>query len=114
MPSFSFDISEFAVDWVRQSIKDMPGNPGQETLVKDLDIDCSCFITVDIAGRSATAEADGVIRLNSNHPEAIEQIIDHGEESFEEFIYYINNLNEAPNYLAQLKFNYISEGFDSL
>jgi len=114
MPSFSFDISEFAIDWVKQSIKHLPGNPGQEALVKDLDIQCSCIITVDIAGRSASENVDGTIRLNSSHPEAIEQIIDKGEQAFEEFVYYFNNLNEAPNYLAEIKFYYIGEAFNSL
>ncbi len=85
MPEFSFDLSDYAKEWVKLSIKDMPGNPGQEVLVNELDIDCTSVMTVYIAGRDIDVECKGDIRLTSNHPEAIEIIIEKGKESFEFF-----------------------------
>jgi hypothetical protein len=115
MPSFDFDVSEYAVNYIRECIKDLPGNAGQEVLVQDLEIDCVCIITVEIAGRSATEEISGSINFRSNHPDAIEQIIEKAEDHFEEFIYYLENLNEAPNsFLVQIMFDAITEAFSLL
>lgn len=88
MPSFTIDVSKQATDYVTASIKDMPGNPGQETLVEQLDIDCDAVITVNIAGQEVETEASGNIVLRSSHPEAIEQIIAAGEDHFKEFLEY--------------------------
>ena len=86
MPEFTFDISQYAQDYVTESIKGMPGNAGQETLVADLDIGCSCDITVYISGPNVYTEGSGSIQLYSNHPEAIEQIIAAAEDNFDEFV----------------------------
>jgi hypothetical protein len=86
VPTFTYDISQYAEDYVRDSIKDLPGNAGQETLVKDLNIDLSCDITVHIAGSEVDTEANGNINFNSSHPDAIEQIISIGEDNFTEFL----------------------------
>ena len=50
MPTREIDLSNSAVEYVRANIAGMPGNPGQEVLVKDLDIDCNCIATIYIAG----------------------------------------------------------------
>jgi len=91
MPSFDIDVSNQAEQYIRSSIKDMPGNPGQETLVNDLEIDCNAVVTVHIAGNQVETEADGNIKFNSNHPDAIEQIIAAGEDHFGEFLQYLSS-----------------------
>lgn len=76
-----FDITDKCIAFMRESIKDMPGNAGQETLVKDLEIDGYCYIDYDSDIPLAEATYDWNIR--SNHPDAIEIIIEHAYESAE-------------------------------
>lgn len=85
MPTHDVDLSNTAVEYVRASIANMPGNPGQEVLVNDLDIDCNCIATVYIAGLLVEVTIEGNIKFNSNHPDAISEIINKGEEHFNEF-----------------------------
>ena len=59
MPTFDIDVSRQATDYVAASIKDMPGNPGQEALISALDIDCDAIVEVYIAGNSVSTTADG-------------------------------------------------------
>jgi hypothetical protein len=76
-----FDITDKCRSFIKESIKDMPGNEGQTVLVKNLDIDGYCYIDYDsdLKDAEATYEWD----IKSNHPEAIEQIIKHAYESSE-------------------------------
>ena len=76
-----FDITDKCIAFMRESIKDMPGNPGQEVLVKDLEIDGYCYVDYDADIPLAETAYDWNIR--SNHPEAIEIIIEHAYESAE-------------------------------
>ena len=86
MPTFDIDVSRQATDYVAASIKDMGGNAGQDALIQALEIDCAATVEVHIAGNQVDTTADGNIKLNSNHPEAIEQIISAGEDNFLEFL----------------------------
>ena len=86
MPTFDIDVSRQATDYVAASIKDMGGNAGQDALIAALEIDCAAVVEVYIAGSQVTTQADGDIKLRSNHPEAIEQIISAGEDNFLEFL----------------------------
>jgi hypothetical protein len=134
MPTFTYDVSEFASAYAYQSMAGKAGNAGQETLINDIDIDCNCTLTVYIAGPEVSTEADGNIRFRSNHPEAIEIIISEAEEAFEEFkellnlntdrafgaaaIYYatqwiLYSQNQL-NMIETLRQEYIDEAFDSL
>lgn len=76
-----FDITDECEKFIRESIKDMPGNNGQETLVKNLDIDGYCYIDYEASIPVATATYDWDIE--SNHPDAIKEIIKHAYESAE-------------------------------
>lgn len=125
MPSFEKDLSQLAIDYVRESIKDMPGNPGQEALLQDLKVDCYCIGTVEISGQDVDVSVEGNIKFYSNHPEAIEIIIKAGEDNFEEFKEVIMKptfrnrfigfvgLNDS-NVLESLREDIIDEAFRSL
>lgn len=118
MPTFDYDLSQEAVEYVKASIKDMPGNPGQQSLLNSLDIDCSCILEVRIAGPEVETSADGNIRFISNHPEAIEQIIAAGEDHFEEFKDKLSKVSFAAsaslNIIETIRQDKIDEAFDSL
>lgn len=118
MPSFTYDISNLAVEYVQASIKDMPGNPGQETLVKNIDYNCNAQITVHIAGDVVDTTADGNIRLDSNHPEAIEQIISAGEQNFNELIDRLSkesfNAYQGLDLIETIRQNNIDQAFGDL
>jgi hypothetical protein len=118
VPDFSYDISDLAVEYVKASIKDMPGNPGQEVLVEALDYDCSAEITVYIAGDVVETSAEGSIRLNSNHPEAIEQIIAAGEDNFDELITRLSkesfNAYQGLDLIETIRQNNIDQAFGDL
>ena len=79
--TFVFDITDKCVKFMQESIKDMPGNPGQEVLVEELNYDCRFLLRVDDERPTdfdITCEYD--INLTSNHPEAIEIIMGKAEE----------------------------------
>ena len=86
MPSFTYDISDIAEQYVRGSIKDKGGNAGQDSLISDLGVDVSCVITVRIAGQDVDTSVDGDIKFSSSHPEAIEVILKEAEDTFDEFV----------------------------
>jgi hypothetical protein len=85
MPIYTFDITDKCISFVKESIKDMPGNAGQETLVNDLSYAGSRFLA------SVNLELDGDVSVSSNylfrtytpHPEAIEIILDEAEKNAE-------------------------------
>jgi hypothetical protein len=80
MPSYTFDVTEKCVDFMKNSIKDMPGNPGQEVLVEKLEYDCKFTVTVEVDEEGADISSDYDIHLRSNHPEAIEIIMKTAEQ----------------------------------
>jgi hypothetical protein len=85
MPEFKFDITERALEYAQNIMDVMPGNAGQEALVNSLDIDAQAVVVVRIAGDQVDVEPEYVIKITSSHPEAIGQIIDKGEQAFEEY-----------------------------
>jgi|DEB19_MinimDraft_3_1074340.scaffolds.fasta_scaffold129809_2 hypothetical protein len=85
MPEFKFDITEKALEYAQGIMDDMPGNAGQESLVNSLDIDAQAIVVVYIAGDRVDVDVEYDIDISSSHPEAIEQIIDKGEQAFEEY-----------------------------
>ncbi len=118
MPSFTFDVSDLAQEYIKANIKDMSGNAGQETLVNDLVIDTTAILTVDIAGDQVQTEAVGNVYFSSAHPEAIELIIKAGEDHFEEFLDGISKESlgayEGLNLLETIRELKIDEAFSSL
>lgn len=85
MPTFKFDITEQALEYAQDIMDGMPGNAGQEALVASLDIDAEAVVFVYIAGLQVDVDIEYDIKIGSSHPEAIEQIIDKGEQAFEEY-----------------------------
>lgn len=85
MPTFKFDVTEKAVQYAQGIMDDMPGNAGQTALVGALNIDAQAVVVVHIAGDQVDVSPEYDIKINSSHPEAIEQIIDKGEQAFEEY-----------------------------
>lgn len=85
MPSFSFDITDRAVEAAKDVMSAMPGNPGQETLVNDLYIDAYAAVRVDIDGPLVRTSTSYDIDIQSAHPEAIYIIIEAGKQAFEEY-----------------------------
>ena len=92
----TFDITDKCIRFVSQVIKDMPGNPGQESLVNTMIDEAYGLVTVDVNFNPITEEvnisASGDIQWRSNHPEAIEIIIKTAEENTE----LITNQSEIP------------------
>jgi hypothetical protein len=76
-----FDITDKCRSFIKESIQDMPGNEGQTTLVKNLDIDGYCYIDYD--SDIGQAESSYEWDIKSSHPDAIEQIIQHAYKSSE-------------------------------
>jgi len=70
---------------MQMSIKDMPGNPGQEVLVEDLDYSACRFIVTVVDERPVdfNISCESQINIRSNHPEAIEIILDTAEQQGE-------------------------------
>lgn len=69
---------------MQMSIKDMPGNAGQEVLVDDLEYYCKFIVIVrDERPLDFSIDIDYDINLRSNHPEAIEVIMKTAEENGE-------------------------------
>lgn len=85
MPTFKFDVTEKAVQYAQGVMDDMPGNAGQVALVGSLNIDAQAVIVVHIAGDEVDVSPEYDIKIASSHPEAIEQIIDKGEQAFQEY-----------------------------
>jgi len=84
MPSYSFDVTDKCVKFMQMSIKDMPGNSGQEVLVEDLDYSgCRFLVVVEVDENSITIKCEGIVRIRSNHPEAIEIIMETAEQQGE-------------------------------
>jgi hypothetical protein len=82
----TFDITDKCIKFVAETIKEMPGNPGQEVLVSHLIDDAYGLITVDVDvdfEGDVSISASGDIKWRSNHPEAIEIIIKTAEENTE-------------------------------
>jgi hypothetical protein len=85
MPTYTFNVTDKCVKFMEMSIKDMPGNPGQTVLVNDLDYS-ACRFTVTVADErpvNFNISCDSQINIRSNHPEAIEIIIDKAEQNGE-------------------------------
>jgi hypothetical protein len=76
-----FDITDKCRSFIKESIKNMPGNEGQETLVKNLNIDGYCYIDYESDIKAAEATYDW--EITSSHPEAIIEIIGHAYNSAE-------------------------------
>lgn len=94
MGQYRFDITDKVIAFAYMSIKDMPGNPGQEVLVERLPKEASGKVevivtTTEVAvGRNSVEvptdiSVEGQIYWRSNHPEAIEIIIKEAEEQVE-------------------------------
>lgn len=85
MPTYTFDVTDKCNKFMQMSIKDMPGNPGQTVLINDLDYSGCRFIVTVVDERPIdfNISCDATVRLRSNHPEAIEQIIAEAEQQGE-------------------------------
>ena len=118
MPEFSFDASEYAASYALASTNNKAGNAGQEALLGDLGVDCTCTITVYIAGDEVTTEAEGDIRFESSHPEAIEEILAEAEEAFDEFVAKLSESSteayQGSNLIETIRQQYVDEAFKDL
>lgn len=82
MALYDFDVTDKCIKFMQESIKEMPGNAGQEVLVEDLDYSgCKFIVTAgyDIFDDFIITE-EHQINLRSHHPEAIEIIMKTAEE----------------------------------
>lgn len=88
MAIYTFDITEKTVDFIYRSVKDMPGNNGQQVLVDripETDHGGQVLVTVSVDGNDVAITSTYDLDLKSNHPEAIEIILDTGEQHGELF-----------------------------
>lgn len=118
MPEFTIDVSDYAQDYVAASIKGKGGNPGQDSLLSSLIIDCNAVVTVQIAGDEVDTIAEGNIKFKSSHPEAIEQILSGAEDTFEEFISELGGPSASPynglNIIKTIRQIAVDEAFSEL
>jgi hypothetical protein len=86
MASYTFDITDKCIKFVATIIKEMPGNPGQDTLVgraiDDAYGNAKVTVTVDDL-EGVDISASGEIKWPSDHPEAIEIILKTANENSE-------------------------------
>ena len=78
MATGRFDITEKAIDYAYNNIKDMPGNPGQEVLIEMLREQMAngqIIIDAETGEEGLDANYSGELDFSSPHPEAIDQII---------------------------------------
>ena len=87
MPTFDFDITERAVEYMAENIRPMAGNEGQTSLIESLieDSDYSSVVSIRIAGTIIEIDNRYDIDLKSSHPDAIEDIMDKAEQYFQEY-----------------------------
>ena len=89
MPTFDFDVTESAYQYMIENIQDMPGNEGQEALVDMLEKDnrnnCYALVRVDIEGANVQTTPVYDIDLVSPHPDAIIEIMKDAELYFQEY-----------------------------
>ena len=78
-----FDITDKVIAFAKESIKDMPGNNGQEVLVNDLEFDGNASILYSNDNGDRQAQQSHDFRINSHHPEAINIIIDYAYQSID-------------------------------
>ncbi|CAB4149456.1 hypothetical protein UFOVP554_13 [uncultured Caudovirales phage] len=78
--TYNFDVTEKITNEIKKYISKLPGNPGQEVLVKDLAIDANFDIGVSVEANGTAVNGDFQFSLDSNHPEAIEQIMEYAEQ----------------------------------
>lgn len=118
MPTFRIDVSDQAEGYVRASIKNKGGNSGQDTLLADLGIDCNAVVTVRIAGDEVDTQAEGNIKFQSSHPEAIEIILAGAEDTFQEFLSRLEDESGEPynglDIIQTIRQEAIDEAFDEL
>lgn len=81
---FTWDVSDVAIDYVKKSIKDMPGNNGQKVLVEKLQYNGYMWLRVEFDGDQFTISCIYDLNIRSSHPEAIEQIIKKAYENYAE------------------------------
>jgi len=91
---------------------------GQETLLNDLKVDCNAEIEVYIAGDDVETTAEGYVRFDSSHPEAIEIILAEAEESFEEFLSRLSTTSteayQGLDLIETIRQIYVDEAFKDL
>lgn len=85
MALYEFDVTDKCVAFMKESIKDMPGNRGQEVLVEELDYSgCEFKVTAGYDDyQDFIISEEHRINLRSNHPEAIEIIMETAEQQGE-------------------------------
>lgn len=117
MPSISYDISDFVEGYLREYIKDMPGNAGQEALIRDLYINPYARINIRIAGRDIDVNAEAYPTIYSSHPEAIEIILQDMEGALEEFLERLSDGGDIVGEMDLIKTiqsDYIDKAFEDL
>lgn len=85
MPTFDFDVTEEATNYAVENMQKLVGNAGQEALLEALYIDSYAIAHVHIAGDQTDVEVEYDIYFDSSHPEAIEEILNEGEQAFQEY-----------------------------
>lgn len=84
----TFDVTEKAADFACKSIKDMAGNPGQEVLISKLPDQTRGSVLVNVTvgfDEAIEISAESTLEFKSNHPEAIDIILDRADEYVELF-----------------------------
>lgn len=81
---FTWDVTDVAIDYVKKSIKDMPGNNGQRVLVEKLEFNGYMWIRVEFDGDEFNISCIYDLKIRSSHPEAIEIIIKTAYNKYQE------------------------------
>lgn len=79
-----FDITDKVLSYVDEVINDMPGNNGQKVLLQNLIKDGYSTIDYVKDGDARSATNSHLFAFDSNHPEAIQIILDNAYAAAEE------------------------------
>jgi len=85
MPQFDFDVTKEATDYAVETMQKIDKNPGQQSLVDNLNIDAYAIVRIYIAGDNVDVKAEYDVSFGSPHEEAIVDILAEGEAAFQEF-----------------------------
>lgn len=97
---FTWDVTDVAIDYVKKSIKDMPGNNGQRVLVEKLEFNGYMWIRVEFDGDGFEISCLYDLKIRSSHPEAIEIIIKTAYNKYQELGERLNGGGGAEQFTA--------------
>jgi hypothetical protein len=106
---FTWDVTDVAIDYVKKSIKDMPGNNGQKVLVEKLEFNGYMWVRVTFDGDEFDIDCIYDLKIRSSHPDAIEIIIKTAYDKYAELGDRLSGGNTADTFTGTGLLNSLTE-----